>query len=274
MNLSRTLDRRTFVLDLGRGSFALAVLGIAGCAPAATTSAAPSRSLAASSGASPDTSASAGPDASATADATASASAEAGGPAWTRVNLGFVSAYILVHGGEAAIVDTGVEGSGDAIAAALPGIGLDWPAVAHVILPHNHGDHAGSAADVLKRAPHATGYARAEDIPGITVPRALTPVQDGDTVFDLQVITAPGHTAGGIAVLDPAAGGILVVGDALRTSGGVPSLPGAEFTADMDQAKASIVKLGTLAFETLLVGHGEPIESGAAALVAALGAGG
>ena len=93
-------------------------------------------------------------------------------------------------------------------------------------------------------------------------------------MFDLEVITAPGHTAGSIAVLDPAAGGILVVGDAMGTSGGAPSLPGAQFTADMEQAKASIVKLGNLAFETLLVGHGEPIESGAAALVAQLGAGG
>jgi hypothetical protein len=32
------------------------------------------------------------------------------------------------------------------------------------------------------------------------------------------------------------------------------------------------VKLGSLAFETLLVGHGEPITSGASALVAALAA--
>ena len=272
MNLSRTLDRRTFVVDLGRGSLALAVLGIAGCAPAATGSAGPSRSLATSDGAAPDGSASA--SAAASASIAASGSSGAGAPAWTRVNLGFVSAYILVHGGEAAIVDTGVEGSGDAIAAALTGIGLDWPAVAHVILTHNHGDHAGSAADVLDRAADATGYAGAEDIAGITVPRALTPVQDGDAVFDLQVITAPGHTAGSIAVLDPAAGGILVVGDAMGTSNGAPSLPGAQFTADMEQAKASIVKLGKLAFETLLVGHGEPIESGAAALVAELGAGG
>ena len=168
MNPSRTLDRRTFVFDLGRGSLALAVLGIAGCAPAATGSTAPSRSLAASGGASPDASASASPAAS--ASAAASESAGAGAPAWARVNLGFVSAYILVHGGEAAIVDTGVEGSGDAIAAALTGIGLDWPAVAHVILTHNHGDHAGSAADVLDRAADATGYAGAEDIAGITVP--------------------------------------------------------------------------------------------------------
>jgi glyoxylase-like metal-dependent hydrolase (beta-lactamase superfamily II) len=272
VNPSRTLDRRTFVVDLGRGSLALAVLGIAGCAPTAIGSAAPSRSLAASGSASPGASTSASPGA--TASGAPSTSAGPGTPAWSRVNLGFVSAYILVHGGEAAIVDTGVEGSGDAIAAALTGIGLDWPAVAHVILTHNHGDHAGSAADVLDRAADATGYAGAEDIAGITVPRPLTPVQDGDRVFDLQVVTAPGHTAGSIAVLDPATGGILVAGDALGTSGGAPSLPGSRFTADMEQAKASIVKLGNLSFETLLVGHGEPIESGAAALVAELGAGG
>jgi hypothetical protein len=34
------------------------------------------------------------------------------------------------------------------------------------------------------------------------------------------------------------------------------------------------VKLGGLTFETLLVGHGDPIESGASAAVAALGAAG
>ena len=42
-----------------------------------------------------------------------------GALAWSRVNLGFVSAYLLVHGGEAALVDTGVENSADAIEAAL-----------------------------------------------------------------------------------------------------------------------------------------------------------
>ena len=42
----------------------------------------------------------------------------------------------------------------------------------------------------------------------------------------------------------------------------------------MDEAKRSIVKLGGLTFETLLVGHGDPIERGAAALVAELGAAG
>jgi glyoxylase-like metal-dependent hydrolase (beta-lactamase superfamily II) len=192
---------------------------------------------------------------------------------WERVHLGFVSAYVLARGGEAAIIDTGVGGSADAIETSLAGVGLDWSAVGHLILTHHHGDHVGSAADVLERAPGAVGYAGAEDIPSIAVPRPLTAVGDGEEVFGLRVVTTPGHTAGSISVLDPV-GGILVAGDALRTDAGMPGLPGAQFTVDMDQAKQSIVKLGSLAFETLLVGHGDPIESGASGAVAALGAAG
>ena len=45
---------------------------------------------------------------------------------WNRVNLGFVSAYILVRDGEAAVVDTGVAGSEDDIENALTAIGLEW----------------------------------------------------------------------------------------------------------------------------------------------------
>ena len=131
-----------------------------------------------------------------------------------------------------------------------------------MILTHNHGDHPGSAADVLDRAPDATGYAGAEDIAGITVPRALTPVQDGDDVFDLQVVTAPGHTPGSIAVLDPAAGGILVVGDAIGTSGGSRRSRAPSSPRTWTRRRRSIVKLGGLTFETLLLGHGEPIEGG------------
>ena len=40
----------------------------------------------------------------------------------------------------------------------------------------------------------------------------------------------------------------------------------------MDEALASVAKLGALTFETLLVGHGAPIERGASVLVAELAA--
>ena len=107
----------------------------------------------------------------------------------------------------------------------------------------------------------------------ITVPRPLTAVEDGDDVFGLTIITTPGHTPGSISVFDQV-GGILIAGDAIGTDCARPTLPGAQFTEDMDTAKESIVKLGGLTFETLLVGHGDPIESGASALVAELGAAG
>ena len=64
---------------------------------------------------------------------------------------------------------------------------------------------------MLERAAQAVGYAGAEDVPAIGVPRPLTAVADGDSVFDLRIVTAPGHTPGSICVLDETAG--VVVGE-------------------------------------------------------------
>ena len=187
---------------------------------------------------------------------------------WERVDLGFVSAYVLARAGEAVVIDTGTAGSEGDIAAALERIGLGWDAVGHVILTHLHGDHVGSTTAVLEAAADATGYAGPEDLPSISAPRPLVPVADGDDVFGLTIIATPGHTPGSISVLDEA-GGILVAGDALGTSGGAVQGSNPQFTADMDAAIASIARLGTFEFETLLVGHGDPILSGASDLVAA-----
>ena len=266
------IDRRTFIADLGRGAFALAVVSVAACSPGALASARPSASALAS--ASPAGSSASGSEPSASS---AAGSPPSGNPpardglTWQRVDLGFVSAYVLVRGGQAVVVDTGVGGSADAIEASLGEVGLDWSAVGHLILTHRHGDHAGSASAVMEAAPAAAAYAGAEDISGISVPRPLTPVEDGDRVFDLQIVTTPGHTPGSISVYD-AVSGLLVAGDALGIEGGKPTLPGAQFTEDMEEAKRSVAKLAELGFETLLVGHGDPLESGASALVAELAA--
>jgi glyoxylase-like metal-dependent hydrolase (beta-lactamase superfamily II) len=263
MDTSTLIHRRTLLADLGKGAFALSIVTITGCAPTSSSSASASPLIG-----SPTEPPSAPP-----ASAAASDSGSGAGVAWERVNLGFVSAYILSRGGEAVIVDTGVGGSADAIEQSLSAVGLDWSAVGHLILTHHHGDHVGSAADILDRSPSAIGYAGSEDIPSITVPRPLTAVADGDDVFGLTIVTTPGHTPGSISVLDTV-GRLVVAGDALGISGGKPTLPGDQFTDDMDLAKQSIVKLGGLTFETLLVGHGDPIEGGASAAVAALGAAG
>lgn len=271
MTAQRIVARRTFLADLGRGAFALAVLSVVGCAPSArATASGLAAAASASSGASPDAGAS---SAAPSATGASNPPASAGGDdlAWERVNLGFVSAYILVRSGEAAIVDTGLAGSAKTIETSLTGLGLDWSAVGHLILTHKHGDHVGSAVDVLDRATDAVGYAGKGDIRAISTPRPLTEVGDGDTVLGMTIVTTPGHTPGSISVFDPAAS-VLIAGDALRTADGRPTPPGAEFSEDMGLAKELIIKIGDLTFETLLVGHGDPIESGASQAVAALGA--
>lgn len=263
MTSGATLSRRLFLAELGRGTVALAVVSIAGCAPAGSRPTAAGGGSPAASAASASTAESAPPS---------DGSAAAGGPGvtWERVNLGFVSAYVLARGGEAAVVDTGTAGSEGDIAAALERIGLGWDAVGHVIVTHRHSDHVGGLGRVLQSVPQeAIGYAGAEDIPEITAPESLVAVADGDDVFGLTIIATPGHTPGHISVLDEA-GGILIAGDALGTTAGQVTGPNPEFTPDMATALESVAKLGTFQFETLLVGHGDPIVSGASDLVAAL----
>ena len=94
---------------------------------------------------------------------------------------------MLVRGGQAAIVDTGVSRSADAIEDSLAAVGGTWSAVSDVILTHKHNDHIGSLADVLERAPEAAAWAGAEDIPSISAPREVTAVGDGTLHLDLRV---------------------------------------------------------------------------------------
>jgi glyoxylase-like metal-dependent hydrolase (beta-lactamase superfamily II) len=265
------VTRRTFLVRAGQGSLALAVLTVAGCGPTALASAA----------AGAEEPSMPGDGGGAGGTAAASGSGAGGAPpvspeaavTWHRANLGNVSAYILARAGEAAVVDTGVENSEGAIGEALSAAGLGWDAVGHVILTHRHRDHAGSIDAVLAAAKDAAAYAGAADIPAITTTQPLVAVGDGETVFGLRIVATPGHTMGHVAVLDEV-GGLLVAGDALRTVGGTLAGSNPAFTDDVAEARASVAKLGELRYETLLVGHGEPILTGASAQVAALAAAG
>jgi glyoxylase-like metal-dependent hydrolase (beta-lactamase superfamily II) len=269
MTAQALLTRRLFLADLGRGAVALAVVGVAGCGPAGSGASRASSSHASDGPPTSSGRASSTPPA-ASADPTAPESGTPGdGFTWERVNLGFVSAYILARAGEAAVVDTGTAGSEGDIAAALEKIGLGWDSVGHVILTHKHGDHIGSLSAILEATPDVTAYAGREDISAMGSAPQLTAVADGDNVFGLRIIATPGHTPGSISVLDET-GGILVAGDALGTSAGAVQGSNPQFTEDMDAAVASVAKLGTFEFETLLVGHGDPIVGGASDLVAAI----
>lgn len=192
------------------------------------------------------------------------------GLTWARADLGFVSAYVLARGNEAAIVDTGVPGSADDIGQTLAGIGLDYSNVVHVFLTHLHPDHAGSIGDVMSSAEGATAYAGEADIGGIDY-TPITAAADGDEIFGLEVIATPGHTDGHISVIDHEAG-LLVAGDAINAADGGVQGPNPDFSTDIGAANESARRLAGLSFNTLLVGHGEPIQDMADTAVAAMAA--
>lgn len=186
-----------------------------------------------------------------------------------RVNMGFVNAYVLIRGKEAAVVDTGTSGNGSKFADVVRTAGLSWNAVHHVILTHYHRDHIGSVGEVLGAAGKATVYAGAADIPKIESPRPIKAVGDNDEVFGLRVIATPGHTPGHICVFDPA-GSLLILGDAMNNIGSKLGGPNPQYTADMALAHQSVKKLAGLTFDRAVFGHGEPIDKGASQAIAKL----
>jgi glyoxylase-like metal-dependent hydrolase (beta-lactamase superfamily II) len=238
------LSRRRFLVAAGGGTVAVVLLG--GCGDDADQPAGPAQESEPAGAASPSEGRS--PEGAAT---------------WTRVDLGFVAAYVLVRGREAAVVDTGTPGSADAIGESLRGAGSSWSAVRHVLLTHHHPDHAGGLPDVMRQAGAATGYVGEADLPRVDGPRPMQAADDGAEIFGLQVVATPGHTAGHISLFDPATG-VLVAGDALNNDSGELTGSNPQFTADAGQARESVRKLAALQVRTIYVGHGDPVEAGAA----------
>jgi glyoxylase-like metal-dependent hydrolase (beta-lactamase superfamily II) len=260
------VTRRVLIRDMGKAGWALMVLGTAACS-GDTTGASTSSSVGGGSSTSPGVDATT----SSTIDGGSTTTAAATGYEWQRVNLDFVSAYVLYRSGEATIVDTGIGGSEGAIEAALGEAGLGWGDVSGLVITHLHPDHQGSVAAVIAATSESLPwFAGAADIAGIDAPTEGQAVEDGETVgTGLEIIETPGHTAGHISVLDPTAG-ILVAGDALNGANGGVAGPNADFSDDMGLANASVSKLAGFDYEVAVFGHGEPVTAGASGLVAEL----
>ncbi|MCX4632972.1 MBL fold metallo-hydrolase [Streptomyces sp. NBC_01443] len=202
-----------------------------------------------------------------------------------------------------ALIDTGVPGSAPAILEALDQLGGRPQDVRQIVLTHFHGDHMGSAADLVA-ATGARVLAGALDTPFIrgtapepepvfTAPeRALyeqimagfadagappakhVPVDielhDGDTLDGwaepVRVLHVPGHTPGSIALYLPSSG-VLFPGDNVATAEGRAIL--GPFNVDREEAIASFRRLAALEVEIVCVPHGEPLMEDAGAVLRA-----
>lgn len=157
---------------------------------------------------------------------------------------------------------------------------------AHV-LTHAHPDHQGASRAVCERfgvplwvgeadadaaedprlirerqPPHPinTVFARVMAGPGHPVARRL---REGDEVAGFQVLDVPGHSAGHIALWRER-DRVLIAGDVLNTQHPLLGFPRGlrepldVFTPDPERNRASLRRLGELAPQVVLVGHGPP----------------
>jgi glyoxylase-like metal-dependent hydrolase (beta-lactamase superfamily II) len=211
-----------------------------------------------------------------------------------------VNSYLLEDGGEVTIIDAGVPGYYRDIPDELAAMGRTVADVRALVLTHGHSDHIGFA-ERLRRERRITvlvheldaALARGE-VPnpakgfgptklgpllgflwfallhgGLRTPKLQEVATFGDgATLDIpgspRVILTPGHTPGSAALHAPSHEA-LFVGDAFATYAVTTGARGpqvAPFTADAEQAVASLTRLEGIAARLALPGHGEPWTGG------------
>lgn len=207
-----------------------------------------------------------------------------------------VNAYLVEEHDGLTLVDTAMAARRQILAAAER---LGRPIV-RIVLTHAHDDHVGSL-DALKRTlPDAEVLISERDAPLIAGDLALRPgepgapgkvkggfrgtktrpdrlLQAGDRVGSLEVVAAPGHTPGQIALLDTRDRALLCA-DAFATVGRVVTtaerywrfpLPGAA-TWNRELEIASAKALAALRPSLLAPGHGRVVQDPAEAIAEAI----
>lgn len=216
-------------------------------------------------------------------------------PGLFRIPLTFVNAYVLVGNGSVTLIDTGMPGRHERVLAALAQIGHGPEDVEAIVITHLHADHTGGLRALRERV-GARVYAHPVDArairEGVSIRRVgpegtwlgrvvgavsrVAPVftadaaevdaevKDGATIdaaVPLEVVHAPGHSAGQIALLWREHGGVLIAGDAATHRSKLGRPPFYENTED---GEATLRRLAALEFEVAVFGHGDPIRAGAA----------
>ena len=209
--------------------------------------------------------------------------------------LGFVNCYLVVEDDGLTLVDTMLPGSAKRILAAARGIGQP---IVRIVLTHAHGDHVGSLDALAGEVSEAEVSIGARDARLLTGDKTLDPgepddklrgsypgtatrpgrtLEAGERVGSLEVVPAPGHTPGQVALLDTR-DRTLLCADAFSTLGGVATSakPNPRFplpalaTWHRPTALESARALRALDPSRLAPGHGKVVEQPSAAMDAAI----
>lgn len=202
-----------------------------------------------------------------------------------------VNCYLVREDDGLTLIDAAIPGCEQAILSAARALGAP---IRRIALTHAHADHVGSLDALRALLPDAEVLISARDARLLAGDMSLDPhepqdklrggfqrvttrptrlLAHGDRVGSLEVVAAPGHTPGQIALFD-ARDGSLIAGDAFQTRGGLavsgtlrPLFPfPALATWHRPTALDSARRLHALRPARLAVGHGAVLESPLAAI--------
>jgi glyoxylase-like metal-dependent hydrolase (beta-lactamase superfamily II) len=219
-------------------------------------------------------------------------------PGLHQISLGLVNAFLVASrdARDLTLIDTGYPGSADTILRAVHSLGRDPRAIRHILVTHNHPDHAGSLA-ALKQATGAPAYMHHADagpvrkgrivmrlkpvsgllpaalfrlfvprgpvsIPAAEIEHEVADREELPAAGGIRVVWTPGHSPGHLVFLWRRHGGVVFAADAASNVMGLGLSLGYE---DLAEGKRSLTKIAGLDFEVAVFGHGRAITSGASA---------
>lgn len=225
-----------------------------------------------------------------------------------RIGSRYVNSYLVEDGGSITLIDAGLSGFHGLVVDELHAMGRTLDDVKAVVLTHGDSDHIGFA-ERLRAERGVPVYVHAADADrarlkvskpmsgwgpiragamgrflwytarhgGLRM-RGLTELVtfDDDATLDVpgapRVIHQPGHTPGSSVVHVPLADAVFM-GDTMTNRNvltGTTGVQPAPFTLDPAGARASLDRLAGIEATWVLPGHGDPIDTGLAGVLAAL----